>query len=152
MRRPRRLLALVALAGCQALSLGSQARRIVAASVDRPAAALAPCLPDPALVDRADELELLVYRWTPIQGTSPPVAIVRGRGAGTSAETRRVATEVPEFMAGGRLPEYHEFCQVTLAIGGGRVRALEVLGRDGSGLRADARCAMRLRECAEAPP
>jgi hypothetical protein len=53
------------------------------------------------------------------------------------------------FLETGERPRHMAYCQLSFELRGGRVQALEVDGRDRSGLNAESDCIMQTRDCLE---
>jgi len=102
------------------------------------------CLPDPAEVHPEGETEVAIYRWEfEPRHQRKPSHFDEAPDVG-DPDLRR---ERRRFLERGERPRHLAWCQLSFTLRGGRVAALEVDGRDPSGLNAESECLMQTRKC-----
>jgi hypothetical protein len=135
----------VALGGGACATYGQEVARIRGELLKLAARDLRGCLPVPSEVRPEGETEIAIYRWelslredqlSHSRFDEPP-------DTGDPDLTR----ERRRFLDEGVPPRHLAYCELSFSLRGGRVAALEVDGRDRSGLNAESDCIMELRDC-----
>jgi hypothetical protein len=144
----RKLALGIALSAAACATYGQEVARIRQGLMGLRALDLRGCLPDPAEIRPEGETEVAIYRWE----FQP-----RDRDMGSRFDEPPdvgdpdLTRERRRFLERGERPRHLAYCQMTFTLRDGRVAALEVDGRDLSGLNAESDCLMQTRECLPKP-
>ena len=141
----------VLLAGCT--TYGSEVERIRQGLIGMKARSLSACLPVPAEVQPAGDVEVVIYRWN-LERTDPDDAVSIGpiRPGDPTMNEDRQRREESDFLLTGERPEDTGYCEISVEVADGVIQAVRVEGRERSGLNRDAACVMEARRCVPREP
>ena len=109
------------------------------------------CLGVPTEFDRDDDLEFMTYRWV-FKPQQPPMGATTNVGSGGIGGIvigRRDAGGGGDPMGFPRDPSEQSVCQITFSLERDAVTKVVAHGANENGAKADGKCLMRARRCAD---